>query len=119
MTRLSRYGLRVSALRARSSIPAENRSAHPAIPGVPWWGAVLIAVAATTAGFAIDAASGNRELTNAFAALYVIGCIAAVVAVRQSGIFTAVVQPPLILFVAVPLVVGDAMRRGEEPEQFL
>ena len=25
----------------------------------------------------------------------------------------------LILFVAVPLVVGDAMRRGEEPEQFL
>ena len=69
---------------------------------MPWWGAVLIAVAATTAGFAIDAASGNRELTNAFAALYVIGCIAAVLAVRQSGIFTAVVQPPLILFVAVP-----------------
>ena len=28
--------------------------------------------------------------------------MAAVLAVRQSGIFTAVVQPPLILFVAVP-----------------
>lgn len=69
---------------------------------MPWWGAVLIAVGATTAGFAIDAASGNRELTNAFAALYVIGCIAAVLAVRQSAIFTAVVQPPLILFIAVP-----------------
>jgi len=69
---------------------------------VPGWGAVLIAVAATFAGFAIDAGSGHGELTSIFAALYVIGCIAAVLAVRQSGIFTAVVQPPLILFVAVP-----------------
>ena len=31
-----------------------------------------------------------------------LGCIFAVLAVRQSGIFTAVIQPPLILFVAVP-----------------
>ena len=63
---------------------------------------MLIAVAATVAGFAFDAASGNKELSNAFAALYVIGCIVAVLAVQQSSIFTAVVQPPLILFIAVP-----------------
>jgi len=69
---------------------------------VPWWGAILIAVACTFAGFVIDAASGHGELTSIFAVLYVIGCVAAVLAVRQSGIFTAVVQPPLILFVAVP-----------------
>lgn len=69
---------------------------------MPGWGAILIAVAAAFAGFAIDAASGHGELTSVFAALYVIGCLAAVLAVRQSGIFTAVVQPPLILFVAVP-----------------
>ena len=37
-----------------------------------------------------------------FAALYALGCVAAVLAVRQSGIFTAVIQPPLLLFVAVP-----------------
>ncbi len=54
------------------------------------------------AGFAIDAGSGHRELTFLFAALYVIGCVAAVLAVRQSGLFTAVVQPPLVLFIAVP-----------------
>ena len=30
------------------------------------------------------------------------GCVAAVLAVRQSGIFTAVIQPPLILFCTVP-----------------
>jgi hypothetical protein len=34
--------------------------------------------------------------------MFVLGCIFAVLAVRQSGIFTAVIQPPLILFVAVP-----------------
>ena len=31
------------------------------------------------------------------------GCLAAVLLVRQSGVFTAVIQPPLLLFVAVPL----------------
>lgn len=75
---------------------------HPAIQGVPWWAAILIAVVATLAGCAIDAGVGNRELTAFFATFYVVGCIAAVLAVRHTGIFTAVVQPPLILFVTVP-----------------
>ncbi len=81
---------------------AENRSAHPNLPGVPWWAAVLIAVIGTTIGFAIEAGSGNKELGGVFAATYALGCVIAVLAVRQSGIFTAVIQPPLILFVAVP-----------------
>ncbi len=74
----------------------------PTIPGVPSWGAVLIAVTFTAIGFAFDAGSDAKELTLAFAVAYAVGCIAAVVAVRQTGIFTAVIQPPLILFVAVP-----------------
>jgi hypothetical protein len=74
----------------------------PTIPGVPSWGAVLIAVTFTAIGFAFDAGSGSKELTLAFAAAYAIGCIAAAVAVRQTSIFTAVIQPPLLLFVAVP-----------------
>ena len=74
----------------------------PTIPGVPSWGAVLIAVTFTAIGFAFDAGSGSKELTLAFAAAYAVGCIAAAVAVRQTGIFTTVIQPPLILFVAVP-----------------
>ncbi len=81
---------------------AENRSAHPNLPGVPWWAAVLIAVIGTTIGFAIEAGSGDKELGGVFAATYAVGCVLAVLAVRQSGIFTAVIQPPLILFVAVP-----------------
>jgi hypothetical protein len=68
---------------------------------VPWWAAVVVAVTGTAAGFAFDAGSG-KELTTVFAGLYVAGCLAAVLAVRQSGVFTTVIQPPLILFCAVP-----------------
>ncbi|MGV0811810.1 DUF6542 domain-containing protein [Mycolicibacterium boenickei] len=75
---------------------------HPRFAGVPWWGAVLIAVTATAIGFAFDAGSGNRELSAVFAVCYSLGCLLAVLAVQQVGLFTAVIQPPLILFVAVP-----------------
>ena len=68
---------------------------------MPWWAALLIATTTTAIGYAIDA-SGRRELTHVFAVLYVAGCVAAVLAVRQEGLFTAVIQPPLILFCAVP-----------------
>lgn len=63
---------------------------------------MLVAVTATAIGFAYDAGSGAKELSLVFAASYMIGCIVAVLAVRQNGVFTAVIQPPLILFVAVP-----------------
>ena len=81
---------------------ADHRSVHPNIPGVPWWGAVLIAATLTAIGFAYDAGSGTKELSAVFAGTYVVGCILAVLAVRQSGIFTAVIQPPLLLFASVP-----------------
>ncbi len=79
---------------------ASHRSIVPTIPGVPWWAAVLIAVGTTAVGYAIDA--GHKELTHTFASLYIAGCVAAVLAVRQAAVFTAVIQPPLILFCAVP-----------------
>ena len=80
---------------------AQRRSVHPNVAGVPWWGAVMIAVTATGIGFAFDA-GGGKELTHVFAALYVLGCLVAILMVRQSGLFTAVVQPPMILFISVP-----------------
>ena len=80
---------------------ADHRSIIPGIPGVPWWAAVVVAVTGVAVGFAFDAGSG-KELTTVFSGLYVAGCVAALLAVRQSGIFTAVIQPPLILFGAVP-----------------
>jgi hypothetical protein len=83
-------------------MPADHRSAHPNIAGVPWWGAVLIGVVTSGIGFAFDVGSNGRELTGVFSGLYVLGCLAAVLAVRQSGLFTAAIQPPLILFFMVP-----------------
>jgi hypothetical protein len=63
---------------------------------------VLIAVTATAVGFAFDAGSGSKELSAVFAGCYVIGCLGAVLAARQAAVFTAVIQPPLVLFVSVP-----------------
>lgn len=90
------------AQRARPTIPAEDASAHPAINGVPWWAAILVATTATLLGIAFDSFRGTGQLSSVFAALYFIGCVAAVLLVKRSGIFTAVVQPPLLLFIAVP-----------------
>lgn len=63
---------------------------------------MVLAFTVTAVGFAFDAGSGSRELGSVFSACYVLGCLLAVLAVRQSGIFTAVIQPPLLLFVTVP-----------------
>jgi hypothetical protein len=88
--------------RAGSVVEASHRSVHPNIPGLPWWAALLIATIATAIGYAIDAGSGHKDLTDVFSFLYIAGCVVAVLVVRQSGVFTAVIQPPLILFCAVP-----------------
>jgi hypothetical protein len=92
----------VSATRTRSAVEASYRSIHPNIPGLPWWAALVIATTATAIGYAIDAGSGHKDLTDIFAVLYIAGCVVAVLTVQQSGVFTAVIQPPLILFCAVP-----------------
>ncbi|WP_198938229.1 DUF6542 domain-containing protein [Mycobacterium sp. IS-836] len=92
----------MSAERAKSAVEPTHRSIHPNIPGVPWWAALVIAVTGAAIGYAIDAGSGHKELTHVFAGLYIAGCLAAVLAVRQEGLFTAIIQPPLILFCAVP-----------------
>jgi hypothetical protein len=88
---------------AQPTIGADQRSALARQPGVPWWGATLIAVTMTLAGTGIEAALGHQELGSAFAIFYSLGCVLAVLAVRRSGLFTALIQPPLLLFVAVPL----------------
>jgi uncharacterized protein DUF6542 len=83
-------------------VAADHRSALPHLPGIPWWGAAIVASTLTAVGFAYDAGTGNNALGGVFVTFYVLGCVAAVLAVRQSGLFTAVIQPPLILFIAVP-----------------
>lgn len=84
-------------------MPAPHRSILPTVPGIPVGAAVLIAVACTFLGFLIDAHGDATDLTGTFAALYIVGCVAAVLAVRYRALFTAMVLPPLLLSIAVPL----------------
>ncbi|GAB2643287.1 DUF6542 domain-containing protein [Nocardia goodfellowii] len=89
--------------RVRSRVPAPQRSILPSVPGIPAGAAVLIAVACTFLGFLVDANGDMNELTGTFATLYVVGCVAAVLAVRYRGLFSTMVLPPLLMVVAVPL----------------
>ncbi|MEU2006953.1 DUF6542 domain-containing protein [Rhodococcus sp. NPDC019627] len=88
--------------RARSGVPLDRQSIVGSVPGLPWWGVILLAVGVTCLGFVADAAGGS-ELTAAFSTFYFLGCVLAVVAAGNGALFTAIVQPPLILFVGVPL----------------
>ncbi|RVW02851.1 DUF6542 domain-containing protein [Rhodococcus xishaensis] len=92
-----------STQRARSGVPLDQRSALPSVPGISALGAVTVAAGLTIIGFVLDATSGSEQLTSKFSALYFLGCLVAVLAVRYRGLFTTVVQPPLLLFVAVPV----------------
>lgn len=89
--------------RERSDVPASHLSIVPSVPGVPAGAAVLIAVACTFIGFFIDSGNSGKELTHVFAAFYIIGCLIAACVVRYRGLFTTMVTPPLLLFIAVPL----------------
>ncbi len=72
------------------------------MPGIPAWGAVALAAGACVLGFAVDAMRAG-EPGATFAVLYVLGCALAVVAVRRRGLFAAMVQPPLLMMIAVPV----------------
>lgn len=92
----------MAAQRDKSTAAANRRSLLPGYAGLSSVGAVAVATASTILGIAFDAAFGGKELTLVFTALYVLGCLSAVIAARQSALFTAVIQPPLILFCTVP-----------------
>jgi hypothetical protein len=73
------------------------------VHGVPWWGAVLIAVVLTALGFGIDLSS--TAAVGVFAwVLTLLGVALSTLGVRRHAIFTPMVQPPLV--VAFSLVVA-------------
>lgn len=88
--------------RTRSSVPLDDQSALPSLAGVPGWAAVAIAACAAFLGVLVDGLITGSELTLRFSVIYVLGCTVAALLVRHRSLFTAVVQPPIILFIAVP-----------------
>ncbi|MDV8006270.1 DUF6542 domain-containing protein [Rhodococcus sp. IEGM 1318] len=89
--------------RARSGVPLDKRSLIVTVPGLPWWGVILLAAGVTAVGVLIDATGGGGELTAVFSTFYFLGCLFAVVAASNKALFTAMAQPPLLLFAAVPI----------------
>ena len=72
----------------------------PDRPGTPWWAAMSCALGLTAIGAFADIERLNR-LGVVFQACYFLGCLLAVVIVQRKGLFGPMVQPPLILAVAV------------------
>jgi len=71
---------------------------------MPGWAATLCALGLTGIGAFADIERLNH-LSTVFEISYFLSCVLAVVAVRRAGLFGPMVQPPLILAVAVPSVI--------------
>jgi len=79
-------------------------AALPTVRGIPWWAAIVLALAFTGIGVFVDMERINR-LGILFQGCYFVGCVLAVLWVQREGLFGPMVQPPLILAAAVPTVV--------------
>jgi hypothetical protein len=84
--------------------PVPDRSVLPTVLGLPPWATVGMAAALTALGVCVDLFRIGA-LGAVFTVCYVVGCLLAVAWVRRDGLFWALVQPPLLVAVAVPVVV--------------
>jgi hypothetical protein len=84
--------------------PMADRSVLPTVLGVPPIAAVGLAAALTAIGVLVDLTRiGN--LSTVFTICHISGCVLAVIWVRRNGLFGPMVQPPLLVAAAVPVVV--------------
>jgi hypothetical protein len=84
--------------------PVGERSLLTTVLGVPPLAAVGLALGATALGVFADL-QRIGTLGSVFQVLYFAGCVLAVAWVRRRNLFAPLVQPPLLLAVAVPAVV--------------
>lgn len=83
-----------------------DASALPSVRGWPSWAVVLLALGLTLAGAAIDGLT-TGQLSWGLRIGFYLGTVLAVLIVRRASVFTAMVQPPLVLVVGV--VVGGIL----------
>lgn len=88
--------------RSRGRVETDRRSVVPTVGGLPWWAVIATALVPILLGVLIDSARGT-ELTRVYGVLYTLGCLAAVLVAQNRALFTAMVQPPLLMVVVVPL----------------
>ncbi len=71
------------------------------VRGVPFWGAILLALVLGIAGILVSRAFGAGLTGWPFSVLVVLGIAVAALAVRRGAIFTAMVQAPIIVTLLV------------------
>ncbi len=98
----------------RPALP--DASAVRSIAGIPAWGAVLVAVVLSAVGATVDGlvSSANPPVPSwGFRVGFVGGVALAALLVRRGSIFTALVQPPLVMvaviFLALRLMSPERM----------
>jgi hypothetical protein len=93
--------------------PIGERSLVPTVLGIPPLAAVGLAFGLTALGVFVDLQRVGT-VGAVFAVLYFVGCVLAVAWVRRRNLFAPLVQPPLLLAVAVPAIVllGDGAAAG-------
>ncbi|NMO88862.1 DUF6542 domain-containing protein [Actinomycetospora sp. TBRC 11914] len=80
-------------------------SSFPGVRGMRWWAVVLLALVLTAGGVAADVVRAG-SLGGIFLAAYPAGCALAALLVQRRDLFVAMVQPPLLLAVSVPVAVA-------------
>jgi len=84
--------------------PVPDRSLLATVLGVPPVAAIGVAALFTAIGATVDLLRIG-SLGTVFTICFIAGCVLAVAWVRRSGLFGPMVQPPLLVAIAVPVVV--------------
>jgi hypothetical protein len=106
---------------ATAGWPLMERAILPSVLGLPGYAAIGIALGFTGLGVFIDLERING-LGTVFKGCYFLGCVLAVCWVKRRALFGPMVQPPMLLALAVPGVVlasGDVGSRGGKAAQLL
>lgn len=95
---------RRGARRTQPGFPMRERSSIATVLGLPPVAAIALGAGGTVLGVLIDILRIGT-VGGVFTAFYFMGCVLAVAWVRRRNLFGPMVQPPLLLAVAVPAVV--------------
>ncbi len=90
-------------MRTGARPPTADASVLPGVRGWPSWAVIILALACTLGGAAIDGLT-TGALSWGLRIGFYLGVVLAALLVRRGSIFTAMVQPPLLIVVGV--VVG-------------
>jgi hypothetical protein len=101
--RLDEHGRRVAYTPTRraasEAAAAPRRRRSQEVPGLPGWAAVLLLIVIAGIGGVIDQISG-ASLQGAFNWALILASLIAILAVRRSQMFSVVIAPPLVYFIA-------------------